>query len=198
MCDVDQNVINMGEFLQNRFFSEDDCPRTGSIHPEFSHTMTICVDSYQDGLASGRIHTYFFEDAVVFHSLDQMLFSIEDILDRAGESQRDTQLRTDFSKAKPQVLNVKSNEEFFAYLEESGVDRKAPFYTLDNLHVRPGVIASYYIRILARQHSSMQGVINRCERGGNAAFRSEMELLTLIREDLNAETKWYKAGGTAK
>ena len=39
---------------------------------------------------------------------------------------------------------------------------------------------------------SMQGVINRCDKGGTATFRSEMELLRLIRDDLAAERSWDK------
>ena len=53
-------------------------------------------------------------------------------------------------------------------------------------------LASYFIRVLARQHSSMQGVINRAGKDGVCVFRSEMELLRLIRDDLTAECSWNK------
>lgn len=95
---MDHNIIYMREFLQNKYFAEDDLPRTGSIHPEFSHTMTVCVDAFECGLAQGCIHNYYFESKTEFSSLDQMLLGIDDILDRAGECQRDARLRTTFKK----------------------------------------------------------------------------------------------------
>lgn len=97
---MNQNVIDMRKILQNKYFAEDDLPRTGSIHPEFSHTMTVCVDAFEDGLAHGCIHNYYFESKTEFSSLDQMLLGIDDILDRAGECQRDTRLRTTFKKSR--------------------------------------------------------------------------------------------------
>lgn len=38
----------------------------------------------------------------------------------------------------------------------------------------------------------MQGVINRAGKDGVCVFRSEMELLRLIRDDLAAERSWDK------
>lgn len=191
---MDQEIINIGEFLQARYFAEDDVPRSGCIHPEFSHTMMICVDSFQKGLARGRIHTYFFAKETAFQSLDQMLFGIEEILDLAGETQRDTQLHTGFEKKRKKDLDAMSDEQFFAHVETGRKSQKPPFYTPGNINVKPGAVASYYIRVIARQHSSMQGVINRWDKGGTATFRSEMELLRLIRDDLAAERSWAKQG----
>ena len=96
---MNQKVIDMRKILQNKYFAEDDLPRTGSIHPEFSHTITVCVDAFGCGLAQGCIHNYYFESKTEFSSLDQMLLGIDDILDRAGECQRDTRLRTTFKKS---------------------------------------------------------------------------------------------------
>lgn len=193
---MDQNIIDMREILQNKFFSEDDLPRSGSIHPEYSHTMMICVDSFQNRLASGRIHTYFFEEETTFGSLDQMLFGIEEILDKADEAQRDTQLATSFDKKIGKKVRVQSGEEFYADLAIKKCKKQPPAFTPETLNARAGELASYYIRVLARQHSSMQGIISRCEKGGAATFRSEMELLTLIRKDLFAEVAWSKSGAS--
>lgn len=191
---MDQNVINMEPFLQPKYFAEDEIPRTGSVHPEFSHTMMICVDAFEDRLAQGRIHTYYFDDVIPFNSLDQMLFGIEDILDRSDEAQRDTQLKTSFERPRSTSMASMSDEEFYAELEKSKQKKMPPAYTPETIHARAGKLASYYIRILARQHSSMQGVISRYDRGGTATFRSEMELLTLIRADLVSEEVWGRGG----
>ena len=189
---MDQKVIDMRKILQNKFFAEDDLPRTGSIHPEFSHTITVCVDAFGCCLAQGCIHNYYFESKTEFSSLDQMLLGIDDILDRAGECQRDTRLRTTFKKEPTMKNTSMSDEQFADYLTSSIVERMPPAFNPDTLRVKEGKLASYFIRVLARQHSSMQGVINRAGKEGVCVFRSEMELLRLIRDDLTAECSWNK------
>ena len=189
---MDQKVIDMRKILQNKYFAEDDLPRTGSIHPGFSHTMTVCVDAFERGLAEGYIYSYYFESKTDFLSLDQMLLGIDDILDRAGECQRDTRLRTTF-KIEPTMKRASmSDEQFAEHLASSVAKREPPAFTPDTLRVKEGKLASYFIRVLARQHSSMQGVINRAGKDGVCVFRSEMELLRLIRDDLAAERSWDK------
>lgn len=167
-------------------------PRTGSIHPEFSHTMMICVDSFENRLAQGRIHTYYFDNVIPFNSLDQMLFGIEDILDRADEAQRDTQLRTSFLQKNNVRMAVKTNEEFYNELEKARPKKQPPAFTPETMKAKAGALANYYIRVISRQHSSMQGVISRAGKEGACVFRSEMELLRLIRDDLLAECSWDK------
>ena len=189
---MDQNVIDMRKILQNKYFAEDDLPRAGSIHPEYSHTMTICVDAFDNGLAHGCIYNYYFESKTEFLSLDQMLLGIDDVLDRAGECQRDTQLRTQFKNAHTMKRASMCDEQFAEHLASSMTKREHPAFNPDTLRVKEGKLASYYIRVLARQHSSMQGVINRAGKEGACVFRSEMELLRLIRDDLTAERSWDK------
>ena len=115
---------------------------------------------------------------------------IDDILNCAEECQRDTRLRTTFKK-KPTMKNTSMSDEQFAdYLTSSIVERMPPVLNPDTLRVKEGKLASYFIRVLARQHSSMQGVIN-CA-GLASVFRSEIEWLRLIRDDLTAECSWNK------
>lgn len=189
---MNQNVIDMRKILQNKYFAEDDLPRTGSIHPEYSHTMTVCVDAFECGLAQGRIHNYYFDEEITFLSLDQMLLGIDDILDRAGECQRDTRLRTTFEKGSTMKRTSMGNEQFTDHLTSSTAERMPPAFNPDSLRVKKGKLTSYFIRVLARRHSSMQGVINRAGKEGVCVFRSEMELLRLIRDDLTVEFSWNK------
>ena len=67
--------------------------------------------------------------------------------------------------------------------------RRMPYHTPEDFHVKGGALASFYLRIYGRRHSSMQGVIGRA--AGQASltpFRSEMELMTLIRGALENHT----------
>lgn len=84
------------------------------------------------------------------------------------------------------------DEQFADYLTSSMAERMPPAFNPDTLWVKEGKLASYFIRVLARQHSSMQGVINRAGKEDVCVFRSEMELLRLIRDDLTAERSWDK------
>ena len=82
-------------------------------------------------LAQGWIHNYYFESKTEFSSLDQMLLGIDDILDRAGECQRDTRLRTTFKK-EPTVKHTSMGDEQFAdYLTSSMAERMPPAFNPD-------------------------------------------------------------------
>ena len=121
-----------------------------------------------------------------------MLLGIDDILDRAGECQRDTRLRTTFKKEAAVKHASMDDEQFEEYLERGIAERMPPAFNPDTFWVKEGKLASYYVRIIARQHSSMQGMISRAGKEGVCVFRSEMELLRLIRDDLAAAHSWDK------
>lgn len=132
---MDHNVIDMKELLQNRYFAEDDLPRTGSIYPEFSHTMTICVDTFEHGLAQGRIHN----SETTFLSLDQMLLGMDGIWDRAGECQRDTLLRTKFEKGAAKKNPCMSDKLFAEHLANNTAKRELRYLPRIRLGSRQGV-----------------------------------------------------------
>ena len=176
---VDESVIK----IQNNF----SCRVNSSI---FKAIQNMYGKNIFDRISLEKM--YYFESKTEFSSLDQMLLGIDDILDRAGECQRDTRLRTTFKK-EPTVKHTSMGDEQFAdYLTSSMAERMPPAFNPDTLRVKEGKLASYFIRVLARQHSSMQGVINRAGKDGVCVFRSEMELLRLIRDDLTAECSWNK------
>lgn len=162
------------EVLDAMYISEDTIPRNGGVWPEYAGTMLVCVDGKERGLISGRLHNYCFREAAEFASLDQLLFAIEDFLDRTGAPERDTVLRRKLCKVQykrkgPQGETVRPR------------GRQMPYHTPMDFRVKGGALASFYLRIYGRMHSSMQGVIGRA--AGQASltpFRSEMELMTLI------------------
>lgn len=165
-------------YLKPKYIAEDDIPRDGGLWPEYANTIMLCIDSFEDGLAQGRIHTFFFNDNAHFFSLDQMLFALEDILDKAQVSQRDSILRKSTQKKEARKRVVEET------LIGSPVSKFTPYYTLDDLKARKGKLASFYLRVYARQHASMQGVLVWAERKDAVTFRSEMELLVLLRTAL--------------
>ena len=162
------------EILDAMYISEDTLPRDGGVWPEYAGTMLVCVDGKERGLISGRLHNYCFREAAEFASLDQLLFAIEDFLERIGTPERDTALRrklctVQYKRKGPQGETVRPR------------GRRMPYHTPEDFHVKGGALASFYLRIYGRRHSSMQGVIGRA--AGQASltpFRSEMELMTLI------------------
>lgn len=170
------------EILDAMYISEDTLPRDGGVWPEYASTMLICVDGNERGLLSGRLHNYCFQEAAEFASLDQLLFAIEDFLERIGTPERDTALRrklctVQYKRKGPQGETVRPR------------GRRMPYHTPEDFHVKGGALASFYLRIYGRRHSSMQGVIGRA--AGQASltpFRSEMELMTLIRGALENHT----------
>lgn len=165
-------------YLKPRYIAEDDIPRDGGQWPEYANTIMLCVDSFDGGLAQGRIHTFFFNDETHFSSLDQMLFALEDILDKTQAVQRDSALRKPVRSKKPR--KQVDEDEMFA----RPVPAFAPYYTLADLSVRKGKLASFYLRVYARQHASLQGVLAWARHKYTVAFRSEMELLVLLRDAL--------------
>lgn len=163
------------EILDAMYISEDTLPRDGGVWPEYASTMLICVDGNERGLLSGRLHNYCFQEAAAFASLDQLLFAIEDFLDRIGTPERDTVLRRKLCTVQYKQKGPKGE-----IVRPRG--RRMPYYTTADLRVKGGALASFYLRIYGRQHSSMQGVIGRAWGEANLTpFRSEMELMTLIR-----------------
>lgn len=168
------------EVVLSKYFAEDDCVRSIGKYPEYVGTMMICVDSFDNGLASGRLHTYFYEKSIHFFSLDQLLFAMEDIMDETGITQPWTEKRT-FEKVKRRRKKTTS--------EVVIVQDIAPFYDLQTVQPPKGRVASFYVRVYSRMNSSMQGVVMTLGSSNKVAFRSELELLYLIREKLSLPQK---------
>lgn len=169
------------EVLDAMYISEDTIPRDGGVWPEYAGTMLVCVDRNERGLISGRLYNCCFQEAAEFASLDHLLFAIEDFLDRTGAPERDTALRrklctVQYKRKGPQGETARPR------------GRRMPYHTPADFHVKGGALASFYLRIYGRKHSSMQGVIGRTAgQAGLIAFRSEMELMTLIRGELEGQ-----------
>ena len=118
--------------------------------------LTVCVDSYEDGVLKGYILNAY-QRIAVFESLVQFLLEMEAILEDQQMPQSYTSLRR------------------FSDLLPEGEGNAASFVS-----VRKGIKATFELQILFRQHSSWQGVVIWRERKIEQPFRSVLELVLLM------------------
>ena len=124
--------------------------------------MTVCVDSYDEGVMTGRILNSY-QETESFESLVQFLMAVEAVLEDQQTPQAYTSLRK-FSELSPMMEGSPG----------SGFLRK-------------GARATFELQVLFRQHSSWQGVIIWRERKMEQSFRSVLELVMLMDSALRAE-----------
>lgn len=118
-------------------------------------TATVCVDSYHNGIPTGRIYHARRENGIEFHSLMQFLTHMEQTMDEA-----------DFPKA------FTATRTFAPPAELPATPPECTCYT--------GEQATFAIRILFRQNSSWQGSVIWLEGQQERSFRSVLELIFLL------------------
>ena len=180
----EQCIVIGDDVLMPKYIAEDDIPRDGGRWPEYAKTMMICIDSFENGLASGRLHNYYFEETDNFSSLDQLLFSLENVMEKAKMPeavyavQKPTPMTTKKTKGKGKTAATMASED-------TSQDHSSPFYTLETIKAVKGKLANFYIRVYSRQHASMQGFLTDAKDNTTYAFRSELELIRFLRDLLN-------------
>ena len=117
--------------------------------------MTVCVDSYEDGIMRGRILNAY-QETEPFESLVQLLLGVESILEEQQIPQSYTALRK-FSDLIPQDGGIAATN-----------------------HIRKGARATFELHVLFRQHSSWQGTVVWREQKLEQPFRSVLELVMLM------------------
>ena len=123
---------------------------------ELNRTIMIYVDSYDNGVPTGRFHIASKREAVPFHSLSQLLLGINRCLDEENFPQAFSELRKFQSPRKP-----------FGSLLGGAVQKK-------------GELATFSVRLLFRQNASWQGMITWVENDMEEYFRSVLELIMLL------------------
>ena len=122
--------------------------------PENRRTL-VCIDSYQDGVFQGRIFGMDRTD-LPFYSLSEFLLTIEELLEEQQAPQSYT-----------------AHRSFSAFLmpnSGTGPGRSRP----------KGILATFELKILFRQHSSWQGTVFWQEEKQEKSFRSVLELILLL------------------
>ena len=126
-------------------------------------TTQVCVDSYEEGILAGRFYHPMRTEGEAFHSLSQFLLKLDGLFDEMARPQADTTVRS-----------------FGAWValqpERPALSREVK-----------GLLATFRLRILFRQHSSWQGEIIWVERAMSQCFRSVLELVHLLDSALRKE-----------
>ena len=116
---------------------------------------TVCIDSYENGVPTGRFYNPYLSGGKTFRSLIQFLLEMEKTLDAMDFPRAFTATRT------------------FAPLPVCGSCSAEPEYRL-------GAEATFEIRVLFRQNASWQGEVVWLEGQLEQSFRSILELILLM------------------
>ena len=130
---------------------------------ELNRTIMIYVDSYDNGIPTGRFHIASNREAVPFHSLSQLLLGINRCLDEENFPQAFSQLRKFQTPRKPLTS------------------------LLGGAAKQKGDVATFSVRLLFRQNASWQGMITWVEKDMEEYFRSVLELIMLLDNALAPE-----------
>lgn len=124
--------------------------------------ITVCVDSYEDGVLKGRLYNAY-QEMEHFGSFMQFLIGVEAVLEEQQIPQSYTTLRK------------------FSDLIPTGEE------TVASKRIRKGAVATFEMQVLFRQHTSWQGVVIWKERKMEQTFRSVLELAILMDSALRTE-----------
>lgn len=116
---------------------------------------TVCVDSYENGVFSGRIYNPYLETGKEFRSLIQFLSELEQTLDAM-----------DFPKSFTATRTFAASPKWEMGSTEAGG--------------KTGELATFAVRIFFRQNASWQGSVSWLEGGKEQSFRSALELIFLM------------------
>lgn len=119
-------------------------------------TTVVCVDSYEQGVLSGRLYNPYLSEGKTFRSLMEFLRVMESLLDEMNFPQPFTSIRS-FQKSQGAA--------------RSGAPESDP---------QEGKIGTFSVRIIFRQNSSWQGSVCWLEGNEEESFRSALELLLLM------------------
>ena len=119
-------------------------------------TTVVCVDSFEQGVLSGRLYNPYLSEGKAFRSLMEFLRTMEELLDGMNCPQPFTSSR---SFQKPQQE------------KRSGPPEGEP---------QEGKLGTFAVRVIFRQNSSWQGSVCWLERNVEESFRSALELLLLM------------------
>lgn len=122
---------------------------------EAYRTTTVCVDTSQGGVLSGRVYNSFLPEEKKFRCLVEFLYEMEQILDKM-----------DFPRS------FTARRSFAAETEE--IHPMPPVQTVT------GRQATFSVRILFRQNATWQGSVTWLEGKQEQSFRSTLELIFLI------------------
>ena len=136
------------------------------IRTEECRTKLICVDSYENGVMTGRLYDANYEDeGTSFQSLVQLLIEMEQRLNAMNFPQSFTEIRSFAPLPKFRVWDAAENTR------------------------SQGRLATFAIKVLFRQHTSWQGTVTWLDTQSEQTFRSVLELILLLDSALGGNGK---------
>ncbi|MBE6021329.1 MAG: hypothetical protein IJC41_04175 [Firmicutes bacterium] len=119
---------------------------------------TVCIDSYEDSQMVGRFYNPYLNEGISFKSLSQFLIQMENLLDNMNLPQSFTALRS------------------FPTLPA----RRQHDLTSGDTELIKGMLTTFTVRVIFRQHTSWQGSVVWLDQGTEQSFRSVLELILLM------------------
>lgn len=119
-------------------------------------TTVVCIDSYENGVLSGRMYNPYLSIGDTFQSTMEFLKKTDSMLDRMKFPQ-----------------SFSANRVFEPLAETKTVDPPAA-------SPKDGLLGTFALRILFRQNASWQGSVTWIEGEREESFRSVLELLLLM------------------
>ena len=144
--------------------------------PEYAATMLICVSGEENGVISGELWSFYFENPRPFRGLDQLLFVMEDLMDEAGQPEAWCKMRSwdgaseGHGRGRIKAEPPKSRK------------KRTPARNHTELDRIQGKLCTIPIRVYCRQNASMQGTIQLGKE--TQCFRSALELLHLLSDGI--------------
>lgn len=165
---IDETIL-----LKDAAIMEDDLPRDGGIIPEYAATMVVIFTSYENRVPCGSIRSFCYSEAIEFCGLDQLLLTMESIMDSLNYPQP-------FLKRRTLNPSGKGKKDAAPFIEMDESARIRTFKDLGKYELRGR--HKCFIRVYSRQHGSVQGDLRAGKR--DVAFRSGLELMSLLHEYL--------------
>lgn len=128
---------------------------TSKFVPDGSRTHLITISTYNNKVPTGSIKNSFYDEAVYFSSLTELLFGIDKILDELDLPKQSATIRS---------FSAKSGDNT----------------TPSNSAPPGGKLASFNLRVIFRQNAGWQGTLVWLEGEKEASFRSVLEFIYLI------------------
>lgn len=131
--------------------------------------VVLCVDQVKQGRQfSGRFYHAYSSKGIVFQSMEEGLFELEQFYDSIRFPHPTTDSRTFFQEKQ----ETNQNQERIKIMSD------------EELLSKHGDLGSFIIRVQHRQNSSWQGRITWMEQDKTVNFRSMWEMLKLIENAL--------------
>ena len=131
--------------------------------------LVVCADRAEERTLSGRFYHFYSQEGQEFHSLDELVFRMEQFFDRINFPY----------PANRQRVFTKNGQKRGMRVERKKVMGE------EELLAKHGDLGTFIVRVQHRQNSSWQGRITWSDKNQTVNFRSIWEMVRLIGDALD-------------